>query len=412
MKLRYRVMTCLLALTLAAEPALAAGGKKGGSSSSGASYSAVKKLKEGENIADLTLIASGTDESAAAADGVTASCDACVFLKEDGGASSADASSFCGVNSAVYALNGADLTLTGCTVVSSASDATGVFAYNGGVIRISDSTVKVSGGGSGGIQVAGGGILYAEDLTVESSGKAAIRSDRGGGTMVVEGGTYLSTGSSGAPAVYSTADITVRNASLTATNSRAVIIEGKNSVILEDCVVSGRGVSSKEGAVSANVLLYQSMSGDADEGTSVFEMTGGSLTGEAGKMFYVTNTDAVIRLRGVSLTRPEGEGLLVVSAGRWGKDGANGGDCIFEAADQELEGDITVDGISSLSLSLTSSSLKGAVTAAEGGSVKLSLDEGSTWTLTGDSYVTSFEGDLGCVDTAGFSLYVGGTRVK
>ena len=45
--------------------------------------------------------------------------------------------------------------------------------------------------------------LYAWDLNVETKGEssAAIRSDRGGGTMVVDGGTYTSNGV-GSPAVW------------------------------------------------------------------------------------------------------------------------------------------------------------------------------------------------------------------
>ncbi len=413
MTMKIRLLACAAAMILAAGPAPSAGaGTKKGSSSGKVSYTAAHVLKEGETVENRTLAASGEDESVLAADGVTAFCTSCVLSKEGGSASSADSASFYGVNSAVYALNGAELTVENCEITSSASHATGVFAYNGGVIRISDSTVRVSGGGSGGIQVAGGGILYARDLDVESSGKAAIRSDKGGGTMVVEGGTYLSTGSSGAPAVYSTADITVKDASLTATNSRGVIIEGKNSVSLENCTLYGNGVSSKEGAVNANVLLYQSMSGDADVGTSVFEMKGGSMTGEAGALFYVTNTDAVIRLENTALNNLSGGALLIVSAGRWGKEGANGGDCTLEAVSQTLEGDITVDGISSLDLSLTASTLTGAVTAEKGGSVSLALDGDSRWILTGDSSVTVLKGSLDNVDTCGYALYVGGERVK
>ena len=58
--------------------------------------------------------------------------------------------------------------------------------------------------------MAGGGTLYGWDLDVETNGEssAAIRSDRGGGTMVVDGGTYVSNGV-GSPAIYSTADIAV-----------------------------------------------------------------------------------------------------------------------------------------------------------------------------------------------------------
>ena len=78
--------------------------------------------------------------------------------------------------------------------------------------------------GAGGIQVAGGGTLYASNLTVTSSSKAAIRSDRGGGVMVIDGGTYTSLGKNGCPSIYSTADITVKNAECISENSRAVII--------------------------------------------------------------------------------------------------------------------------------------------------------------------------------------------
>jgi len=41
------------------------------------------------------------------------------------------------------------------------------------------------------------------------------------------------------PAVYSTADITVSNAELTSNNSEALVIEGKNSIKLNNCDVSG-----------------------------------------------------------------------------------------------------------------------------------------------------------------------------
>ena len=49
--------------------------------------------------------------------------------------------------------------------------------------------------------------------------------------MVVEGGSYTANGS-GSPAIYVTADITVSDAALSASNSEAVVIEGGNSVTL------------------------------------------------------------------------------------------------------------------------------------------------------------------------------------
>ncbi len=332
--------------------------------------------------------------------------------KTGGNASSADAASFRGVNSAVRVYDRATLNLSYSVIESSAQNATGVFAYDHGTIHISDCQITVTGGGAGGVQVAGGGTLYGSNLTVTSASKAAIRSDRGGGTMVLDSGIYTSTGKNGCPAIYSTADITVKNAVCVSEQSRAVIIEGKNNVALENCVLEGNDQSSKEGSIRANVLLYQSASGDASNGTSVFSMTGGEMTCHSGAMFYCTNTDSVINLKDARLNLSDTGDLLIVSSGRWGKDGRNGGDCTLNAENQTLEGTITVDSISTLKLSLTDSCLTGSINeTGSAGKVSVSLYGESTWTLTGDSYITSFEGDLAKVITGGYHLYVNGKAV-
>ena len=139
--------------------------------------------------------------------------------------------------------------------------------------------------------------------------------------MVLDGGIYTSTGTNGCPAIYSTADITVRNAECASEQSRAVIIEGMNSVTLENVVIEGNDLSTKSGSVHANILLYQSASGDAKDGTSVFTMTDGVITSHSGAMFYCTNTSSVINLSDVAMNLSDDEILLIVSSGRWGKEG-------------------------------------------------------------------------------------------
>ncbi len=332
--------------------------------------------------------------------------------KTDGSASSAGAASFRGVNSAIRVYDQATLTISDSVIEASAQNATGVFAYDGGTVFISDCTVNVTGGGAGGVQVAGGGTLYGSDLTVTSASKAAIRSDRGGGLMVLDGGTYTSTGTNGCPAIYSTADITVRNAVCVSEQSRTVIIEGKNSVTLENVTLEGNDQSTKSGSIHANVLLYQSASGDAKEGTSVFTMTGGEMTSNNGAMFYCTNTASVIDLNGVTINCSEDDTLLIVSAGRWGRDGHNGGTCVLNAEEQALMGKITVDSISELTMQLTASSYTGSINEEdEGGTIRLVLDGNSSWTLTGDSHITSLSGDLHNIDANGYHLYVDGSMI-
>ena len=333
-----------------------------------------------------------------------------VVEKTGGEASSADAASFRGVNSAIRVYDQATLTISDSVITSTASNATGVFAYDGSTIYIFDSTVNVTGGGAGGVQVAGGGTLYGTNLTVTSASKAAIRSDRGGGTMVIDGGNYTSTGKNGCPVIYSTADITVRNATCSSTQSRAVIIEGKNTVTLENVVIDGNDQSTKEGSVRANVLLYQSASGDASVGTSVFTMTGGEMTCNSGAMFYCTNTDSVINLSGAELNLSEDGSLLIVSAGRWGKDGRNVGACVLNAEDQILTGTVVVDEISILEMNLKGSAFTGSVNGD--GTVNVALKSDSTWSLTADSYISRFTGDPGNVISNGYTLYVNGTALE
>lgn len=404
-------------------PAGGPGGAPGGAPAAVDTGSGAYVLKDGESLTGGTYSSTNADENAIRAEGTTTSTLTNVTVdKSAGAASSNDASSFYGLNSAILALDTATLNITGGTVTATAEGANGVFAYDGATINIKDTVINVTGGNAGGIEVAGGGTMTATNLTVNSTVKAAIRSDRGGGTLIVDGGTYTTAGSSGAPAIYSTADITVSNATLTANDSEAVVVEGFNSVTINNSTVSGSmtGMTGNSGSENIhNVMLYQSMSGDAEVGTSSFTMNGGSLTAKKGDMFYVTNTTSIISLNGVSLNPAEGANLLVVSgndASRgWGTAGANGGKVTFNTANQTLTGDITVDAISTLAMNITdSSTFTGSINkdGTSASSLSVKLDGTSTWSLTADSYVTAFDGSLDNVQTNGFKLFVNGTAVK
>ena len=350
----------------------------------------------------------GDDENALRVDGATVTLNGVTVDKSAGSSSNTEDGDFYGMNAALLATNGATLTIENSTITSSAQNGNGVFSYGEGTtVNISDSTIKTSADNSGGIQTTGGGTTNATNLTVETSGNssAAIRSDRGGGTVNVDGGSYTSNGYN-SPAVYSTADITVKNADLTANNSEALVIEGQNSITLENCTVTGnmsddKGTSSDENV--HNVMIYQSMSGDADVGTSSFSMTGGSLTGKNGDLFHITNTHSVISLSGVTLTNEDTDANLMTITGNsashgWGTAGSNGAQVELTADNQKLEGKIVVDSISTLDMTLQNgSSFTGTInivenaaggTAVENNAV-VTIGSGCTWTLTGDCTITS-----------------------
>lgn len=375
-------------------------------------------VEDNAALSDTSFTSGGDDENALRADNVTATLNN-VTITKTGSSSNTENGDFYGMNAAFLAENGANITITGGEVTTDAVNSNGIFSYGSGtVVNVSGTKIRTSQRNSGGIQTTGGGVMNADDLDVETSGNssAAIRSDRGGGTVTVNGGKYTTNGT-GSPAIYSTADITVSDAALTANNSEGVVVEGKNSVKLENCTVSGKmqGTYNDDSENIHCIMIYQSMSGDADVGEAYFEANGGEITSLAGDMFYVTNTSCEIKLSDVKFNMADGVFLRAVgntSSRGWGKQGENGADVKMSLESQSVSGDIVVDDISTLDLTLSSSDITGAINSDNsGGSIVLTLDGSSSITLTGDSYVTEFNGDISQINAGNFHFYVNGEKL-
>ena len=388
-------------------------------------YTAVNEVSSGSEEYTSDLESTGTDENVILVSGADASAtvkDAAVTRTSEDSDSN-NTSSFYGNAAALLATDGT-LYVSDSTISTNSGGGAGAFAYGDGTVYIADTAITTQQGTSGGIHAAGGGTLYAWNLDVNTAGgsSAAIRSDRGGGTMVIDGGTYTTTGI-GSPAIYSTADIAVHDADLTAENSEATCIEGLNSIRLFDCDLSGNmPADNEQNDVLWNVIVYQSMSGDAQDGNGTFEMVGGTLTAQAGGMFYTTNTQSTFILNDVDITYAEDSDFFLRCTGNangrgWGTSGANGAQCSFTGITQEMEGDVIWDKISTLNFYMTqSSTLTGAVTedttysSGEGdGYCNLYIDETSTWTVTGDSTLTSLSCSGTIQDEEGNTVSIVGT---
>lgn len=398
-------------------------GGPGGQSQGVDSYTAVNEYIEDTTISNETIESTGTDENAALiSSGASVTLDNDTITRTSEDSKGGDNSSFYGVGAAVLATDGTAYVKDG-SVTTDAAGGAGLFAYGDGTVYASGTIVKTTQDTSGGVHVAGGGTLYGWDLDVETNGEssAAIRSDRGGGTMVIDGGNYVSNGV-GSPAIYSTADIAVSNATLTANGSEAICIEGLNSVHLYDCDLTGNMSDLDQNDNTWTVILYQSMSGDSEVGNSTFQMDGGSLTSENGGVFYTTNTESTITLNNVDINYNDDNEFFLQCTGNtnqrgWGQSGVNGADCHFTGISQDMQGDVIWDSISDLDFYLTEgSSLTGAVVddesyAGEGGegycNVYVSAD--STWTVTGDSTVSSLENEGTIVDSNGKTVTIQGT---
>ena len=382
------------------------------------SYDAVLTINRDTASTGETIASAAKDENAVLVTGGSSVITEASITRNSVDSTGGDSASFYGVGAAMLATGG-EVTVTDSVITTDSSGGAGLFAYGDGIIHVSDTTITTLKNTSGGIHVAGGGTLYAENLTVVTNGEssAAIRSDRGSGTMIVDGGSYTSHGS-GSPAVYVTADITVSHAALTATGSEALCLEGLNSVRLTDCALSGDMPDLDQNDNTWTVILYQSMSGDSQVGKGTFEMTGGTLTSLNGGLFYTTNTQSEFTISGVTIEAENPDYLLRCTGNTntrgWGQAGRNGAECVFTAIGQELNGDVIWDSISTLDMRLTDGSvLTGAFLDNEGcaggggnGSASLTVDEGSAWIVTADSVLTNLTMGGAILDSDGLSVTI------
>ena len=406
-----------------------------GSRNTNITYKGATELKTGSTEDSHTYQSSKTDENALLISTKETVTLTQPTISKTGSSDGGDNCSFYGVNAAMLVKGGSVTTIRGGRVTSNATGANGVFSYggnggrNGGqgegtTVIIEDTEIITTGDGSGGIMTTGGGVTKAKNLSVCTSGRssAPIRTDRGGGIVTVEGGSYTSNGL-GSPVIYSTADVTVSDATLTSNKSEGVCIEGKNSITLNNCQMTVSNTQRNGHAQFLDaIMIYQSFSGDADSGNSHFTMNGGSLTNKQGHLFHVTNTNAIITLNSVTLKNEDAANVLLsVCADGW--QGA-GNKATLNAVSQQLEGNILVGSDSELTLTLTdgssfTGSIGGNITNAAGntvstetGKVDVTLDEGCTWNLTADTYITSFTGDASHIKSNGHCLYVNGKELK
>ena len=392
-----------------------------------ATYSAAKEITSNEDISEGDYTSSNADENVISVSGNIDVNLSNINVSKTGDSAGGDNTSFYGTNSAILAKDGANLTIKNANITTNATGANGVFSYGGSAttnnsssdnttINISDSTITTTKDNAGGIMTTGGGIMNATNLTINTAGtsSAAIRSDRGGGTVTVNKGTYKTTGK-GSPAIYSTADITVKNTTLEATASEGIVIEGKNSVTLENVELTDtNNTLNGQSTTYKNIFLYQSMSGDAASGEATFTSKNSTITTNQGDSFYVTNTTASIILENNKITNNDSKGnFLRIQKDSWGKSGSNGGVVTLKLINQEANDDIVVDSSSKLDMTLSSSNYKGTINNSNEGEVSITLDKNSTITLTGDTYIKSLSNEdttNSNINLNGYKLYVNGVE--
>ena len=382
-------------------------------------------------------------------------------------ATSGDDADFYGVNSAILVKDKSQATIENCEINTNSKGSNGIFVTNtdsgqgqsgapgaggaapggdGGnvpekppeqlqkdnqatndtVATIKNVKITTHQDKSRGLDSTFGGIIKAENILINTDGNscAGLATDRGEGNVTVKD-SIINTGVSkesgrGSPLMYSTGNITLQNSKGTSYVSQIACIEGKNSISIDNSQLVGFGEGNRKDGDKyvdlAGIFIYQSMSGDADVGTSTFDCKNSELTIDSSSsvykeapMFHVTNTKANINLDSSKFNF--GSGILFDISGQnqWGNNGTNGGTVNLTTSNEELSGDVIVDSISALTWNMKSTTFNGAINST--GNTTVNIESGSTWSLSGDSNVTSLN-NQGKIELNGHKLLVNGEEYK
>jgi hypothetical protein len=414
-------------------------------------------------LVDPSLDAEGTNVSAlcavtgAPADGTAVTVTFPTIISNAASSNTADTLSN-GLNAAVLAYGtnntaGAGATITinddgsgdPSFIATTGNYSSAVFASLGGTVAITDAGISTAGNYAYGFDATYGGTLTLNNVTATTSGNnsAAIMSGVGGANQVSSTGGAYTTNGTNAAGVYAAGNgstVSLSGDTVTANNWTAVVVEGGNTV-------TSTGNTSLTGALGNNhdIFFFEGSSEDAAAGTGIFTMTNGSIAyncdaslvtscangattsnqNALATLFAVANTTATITLTDVAVTNNTNSAtngiLLTAAALNSGTVDLNGGNATLTAYGETLVGDVIVDPISTVNLSLkadgssTPTTLTGAINTANSGAatVSLTIDATSSWVAgNGPSYLTALTGagaaNVSCQTYQLCSVYVGG----
>lgn len=312
----------------------------------------------------------------------------CTFTKTGDG-SSGDNSSFYGNNSTVYAGaasstnyqsttagSNAVINITNCTISSSSQGANAVFATNGATINVEGVTINNSNSVSRGLHCTYGGTIVASDVDITTQGatSSTIATDRGGGTVSVEGGSATAQGAKSA-VLYSTGTISATDLTGTSAQGEIAVIEGDNSITMTGCTMTS-------GSDERALLMMQSGSGDAEGTNPTMTITNTSLTvtdDSAPLLEVATCVTATCTLDGCTLTVPSGVLMYVMDDSQWSTSGAIG------------------------NLILANGDYTGTVKQDDGYTANVTVQSSATWNLTANTTVTTLVNN-GTINCNGYTL--------
>ncbi|MBR1542970.1 MAG: hypothetical protein IJ628_10230 [Bacteroidaceae bacterium] len=352
-----------------------------------------------KSFSQTTFTSTSTDENAVKVSGGTMSMTDCLVNKTGGDTSDHDGSSFYGTNAAILSTGSGTIEMRGGKIYTTAKGANAIVAY-GGTVSVSDVTIECLKSMSRGIHATGGGSIYADNLTVvtHSETSSTIATDRGGGTVTVNGGSFTAKGSKSS-VIYSTGKISVKGITGISEKGPMATVEGANAVIIENSDMTSC-------AEARGILLHQSNSGDAEGTKPSCDISSSTLTTTHADapLCFVTNVAGTLTLTDVTLDVASGT-LMSVEYYKRG-DNSTGNLVLKTTKDSwTYKGDVSADDKNNVTVSVGKNvNWYGAAnTHGTAKSATVTVENGAVWNLTGDTYVTKLTNN-GTVNKNGYKL--------
>ncbi len=371
------------------------------SSPAGAEYSlsdGTTVTKTGESLSTTT-----SDYNVVQVTNGTLNLTNCTVSKEGDYSSSysGDDTSFYGTNSAVYASGTeAFINMSGGSVTTNAKGANAVFATNGATITVSDITIDNSSSVSRGLHCTKGGIINATNvnITTRSETSSTVATDRGGGTVTVNGGTITAKGSKSS-VIYSTGSISVDGITGLSEKGPIATVEGANSANITNSVMTSN-------AEARGILLHKSNSGDAEGTKPTCTVTNSSLTttNSSAPLCFVTNVTGTLILTDVTLNIASGK-LMSVEYYKRGQNST--GHLVLNTTKDSwtYSGDVDADNVNNVAVTVGDNVIwNGAVdTDNDAQSSTVTVEDGAIWNLTANTSITTLVNN-GVINCNGYTL--------
>ena len=334
----------------------------------------------------------------------------CTITKSgDTNSSDGDATSFYGINSAVYAkgLNATSvITMNGGSITTNSKGSNAVFAWRGATIYVNDVTIHNYERVSRGLHATYEGVIVATnvDITTESETSSTIATDRGGGTVTVTGGTATAKGNRSA-VLYSTGTITANDLTGISELGEIADVEGDNGVIINNCTMTS-------GSSERGLMMLQSGSGDAQGSNAYITVTASTLTttdANAPLCEVPTKNVGTLTLTDVTLSVASGKLMYVDYNTQWTTKNGTGNILMYTTQDAwTYEGSVDADSYSTANATVGANvTWKGCMdNDNDAMSSSVTVNANGVWVLTEDSYVDELVNN-GTIYTAGHNLSYG-----